>query len=372
MKARDIIPLLKQTFKEWGEDKASRLAAALSYFAIFSIAPFLIIIIAVAGFIWGQDAVEGRVIGEIGGIVGVEAAQMIQTMLAGVYDPAQGIIATVISAVILIFAASGLFAQLQDSLNVIWEVQVRPDLGIKGVIRTRFLSFLLILLIGLLLVLFLVLSAVISGFSDILGGLFPGAAIVITLVNLLLAFGVGTLLFAMIYKILPDAEVQWGDVWLGAAFTALLFAIGIELIGLYMGHVAVASTYGAAGSLVVLLLWIFYTAQILFFGAEFTQVYANRFGSEIVSSKHAIPMSEKSRIQQGMPHREKFEAEARKEPGRGVAVEVHEGIKSETKYLPDTTGRPKTPAERSMAALGGIMLALVGSVGTALIRSRRG
>jgi membrane protein len=372
MKARDIFPLLKQTFKEWSEDKASRLAAALSYFTIFSLAPFLLIVIAVAGFFWGQDAVEGRLIGEIEGVVGAESGQMIQTMLSGVYDPAQGIIATSISVVILIFAASGLFGQLQDSLNVIWEVQPKPDLGIKGVIRTRFLSFTLILGVAFLLMVSMVLSAVISAFSEFLAGLFPGATIVITLVNLLISFGVVTLLFAMIYKVLPDAEVQWSDVWLGAAFTALLFAIGKELIGLYMGNVAVGSTYGAAGSLVVILLWIFYSAQILFFGAEFTQVYANRFGSKIVPSEHALPMTEKARIQQGMPHKETFEAVVKKKPGHAVAVETHEGIKSQTKYLPDKTDRPKTPAERSMAALGGIFVALVGFAGTAFIRSRRG
>jgi membrane protein len=371
MKARDIFSLLKQSFSEWGEDKAPRLAAALSYFAIFSIAPFLIIVIAIAGFIWGQDAVEGRVFGQIEGAVGAEAAQMIQTMLAGVHDPAQGIIATVIGVGLLIFAASGLFAQLQDSLNVIWEVQPRPDLGIKGVLRTRLLSFLLILGIGVLLLLFLIASAIIAGFSEIIGDLFPGAAIVIFLANLLLTFAVVTLLFAMMYKVLPDAKIQWSDVWLGAAFTALLFAIGKELIGLYMGHVAVGSAFGAAGSLVVLLLWIYYSAMILFFGAEFTQVYANRYGSKIVPAEYAIPMTEKSRIQQGMPHRHTVDAVARKEPGRIPAVESKEGIKTDTKYMPDTTDRPRTPPERSMAALGGLVVALIGFVGTTFIRSRR-
>jgi membrane protein len=372
MKAKDLFPLLKQTFKEWSEDKASRLAAALSYFTIFSLAPFLIIVIAVAGFFWGEQAVEGRIMDQIQGMVGAEGAQMIQTMLAGAYDPAQGIIATVISVVILLFAASGLFGQLQESLNVIWEVQPKPDRGIKGIIRDRFLSFTLILGVAFLLLVSLVLSAATSAFSETLAGMFPGAGLVFTLVNLIVTFGVVTLLFAMIFKVLPDAKVKWSDVWLGAAFTALLFAIGKELIGLYLGNVAVGSTYGAAGSLVVILLWIFYSAQILFFGAEFTQVYANRFGSRIVPAENAIPMTEKSRIQQGMPHRETFQAAARKEPGRAVAVEPHQGIKAKTKYFPDTTGRPKTPAERSMAALGGVFVAIIGFVGTTFIRSRRG
>jgi membrane protein len=372
MKAKDIFPLLKQTFKEWSEDKASRLAAALSYFTIFSLAPFLIIVIAVAGFFWGQQAVEGRIMNQIGDLVGVEGAQMIQNMLAAAYDPAQGLIATVISVVILLFAASGLFGQLQDSLNVIWEVQPKPDRGIKGIIRDRFMSVTLIIGVAFLLLVSLVLSAGISAFSDLLGDLFPGAGIVIQVVNLLISFGVVTLLFAMIYKVLPDAQVQWSDVWLGAAFTALLFAIGKELIGLYLGNVAVGSAYGAAGSLVVILLWVFYSSQILFFGAEFTQVYANRFGSKIVPAENAVPMTEKSRIQQGMPHRETFNAIASKRPGRPVAVETHQGIKMQTKYLPDTTGRPKTPAERSMAALGGVLVALIGFAGTAFIRSRKG
>jgi membrane protein len=372
MKAKDFFTLLKKAIKKWGEDKASRLAAALSYYAIFSIAPFLIIVIAVAGFIWGQDAVEGRVIGEIEGIVGADTAQMIQTMLAGIYDPAQGIIATVISLGILIFAASGLFTQLQDSLNVIWGVQQKPDLGIKGVIRTRLLSFFLILGVGVLLLLFLIASAVITGFSDRLGGLFPGAAIVIFLVNLVLKFGVITLLFAMIFKVLPDAQVRWSDVWLGAAFTAFLFVIGIELIGLYMGQVAVGSAFGAAGSLVVLLLWIYYSAQILFFGAEFTQVYANRFGERIMPAEHAILLTERTRLEQGMPHRETLDLIASKKQGQIVTVETHAGVETKTKYLPDTTDRPITPAERSMTALGGVVVALIGFAGTAFIRSRKG
>jgi membrane protein len=372
MKARDIVPILKQTFKEWSEDKASRLAAALSYFTIFSLAPFLIIVIAIAGFFWGQQAVEGKIMGQVADLIGAQGAEMVQTMLAAAYDPAQGLVATIISFVILLFAASGLFGQLQDSLNVIWEVQPKPDRGIKGLIRDRFMSVTLIVGVAFLLLVSLVLSAGISAFNDVLAGLFPGAGIAIQIVNLLVSFVVVTLLFAMIYKVLPDAQVQWRDVWLGAAFTALLFAIGKELIGLYLGNVAAGSAYGAAGSLVVILLWVFYSSQILFFGAEFTQVYANRFGSKIIPAENALPMTEKARIQQGIPHRETFNAIAVKHPGRPVAVETYQGIKMKTKYLPDKTDRPKTPAERSMAALGGILVAFLGAVGTAFIRSRRG
>lgn len=372
MKLKDIWELIRDAFKEWSEDKASRLAAALSYYTIFSLAPLLIIVIAVAGFFWGEAAVEGRIFEQIQGLVGTEGAQMIETMIAGASEPTTGIVATIISVVLLLFAASGLFGQLQDSLNVIWEVQPKPGRGIMSVIKTRFLSFTMVLGVAFLLLVSLLLSAALAAISEFFTELLPGSDLILQILTFVISFGVITLLFAMIYKVLPDAEIAWGDVWLGAAVTALLFTIGKELIGLYLGRAAVGSTYGAAGSLVIILLWVFYSAQILFFGAEFTQVYANRFGSRIRPAEHAMRVTEEVRARQGIPHRSAMEAaagdEVRKagpEPARRYPRRAQEG------YGPGMLRPLRTPAEKSMAALAGLAVALIGFVSTSFIRRRR-
>jgi membrane protein len=308
MKAASIAPLLKETFAEWTEDKVSRLAAALAYFTIFSIAPLLIITISVAAIFFGEEAAQGQIVGQIQGLMGQEGAAAIESMIANANQMEGGVIASLIGIVMLLIGASGVFGQLQDALNTIWEVAPKPGQGITNFVRSRFLSFGMVLVIAFLLLVSLVLSAVIVGISSYVTGVIPGLGVVAEGINFIVSFGVITLLFALIYRVLPDVEIAWGDVWIGAAFTAFLFTIGRTLIGLYLGNAAVGSAYGAAGSLVVVLIWIFYSAQILLFGAEFTQVYARRYGSHIRPASFAVPLSDEDRVQQGIPRAEYVEA----------------------------------------------------------------
>lgn len=278
--------LLKLTYQGWKKDNASRLAAALAYYTIFSLAPMLVIAIAVAGLIWEREAVQGAVMNQIGGLVGSQGSEFVADLLEGASNPREGIAATIIGIITLLFGALGVFNALHEALNTIWEVKVEDTKGIwnsiKKVVVNRFLSFTMILGIGFMLLVSLVISTAISAFGTWIGGLFPFQEFILQIINLVISIGVITISFALIFKVLPDANVAWRDVWIGAFFTAILFSIGKTLIGLYLGSSAVASSFGAAGSLVLLLLWIYYSAQILFFGAEFTQVYANQLGSRIV------------------------------------------------------------------------------------------
>lgn len=310
MKPKVIVELLKETFKEWQEDKASRLAAALAYYTAFSIAPLIIIAIAIAALVFGEEAARGGIEDQLRGLIGQQGAEAVEEMIKNSSKPAEGTIATIISVVFLLFGASGVFGQLQDSLNTIWEVAPKPGRGVMGFIKDRFLSFAMVLGIGFLLLVSLILSAVLAGLSNVLGSMMPGMSFLWSLLNFFISFGVITLLFALIYRVLPDAKIAWGDVWFGAIITALLFTIGKSLIGLYLGNSSVGSTYGAAGSFVVLLLWVNYSAQILFFGAEFTQVYANKYGSRIVPTENAVRLTEQDRVQQGIPRSSHIEAMA--------------------------------------------------------------
>lgn len=292
MKIKTIFALLKETVSEWNKDKASRLAAALAYYTVFSLSPLLIIVIAIAGAVFGEEAVRGEIVGQIQGLVGKEGAEFIQAAIANASKPqAGGGFASLISIGVLLFGASGLFAQLQDALNTIWEVQPDPKQGVASFIRSRFLSFSMVLGIGFLLLVSLVLSAGLSAVVSYLSHLLPEVASLLQVANYILSFVVTTVLFGLIYKFLPDVKITWSDVLIGAAITSLLFALGRYLLGLYLGNSSFGSSYGAAGSLVVILAWVYYAAQILFFGAEFTQVYARRYGSQIVPDKNAVPIS---------------------------------------------------------------------------------
>lgn len=318
MKVSAFFPLLKATFSEWMEDKAPRLAAALAYFTVFSLAPLLIIAISIAAIFFGEEAARGQIVGQIQGLVGQEGGAAIETMIANANQMEGGVVATTVGIVTLLIGASGVFGQLQDALNTIWEVAPKPGRGIANFIRSRFLSFGMVVVIGFLLLVSLVVSAVLTGISTYMAGMLPGFALLWKIVNFLVSFGVITLLFALMYKVLPDVQITWGDVWIGAAVTALLFTIGRTLIGIYLGSAAIGSAYGAAGSLVVVLVWVFYSAQILLFGAEFTQVYARRYGSKIRPAPTAVPLTDKGRAQQGIPRNEYVkeiaEAEARQTP----------------------------------------------------------
>jgi len=280
--------LLKLSFQDWKEDKASRLSAALAYYTIFSLAPMLLIILAVTSLFWSRDAVQGQVLNQVEGLVGAEGRTFISDLLTSASSPARGIFGTIVGVVTLIFGALGVFNELHNALNTIWEVEEEEETksgfieGIKKILFGRLLSFGMILGIGFLLLVSLVISAGLSAVQETVGNAVPVSEILLQIVNLVISIGVITVLFALIFKFLPDAEIAWRDVWLGAFVTALLFSLGKFLIGLYLGNSAVASSFGAAGSLVLLLLWIYYSAQILLFGAEFTQVYANQYGSKIV------------------------------------------------------------------------------------------
>lgn len=290
MSPKQMWRLLKETVQEWQQDKASRLAAALAYYTVFSLAPLLVLVIAIAGSIFGTESARNQLTSQIQGLVGSSGAEVVTSALENASQPGanQGVIASAISIALLIFGASGVFVQLQDSLNTIWNVEPKPGQGIVYFIQKRLLSFSMILVIGFLLLVSLVVSTALAAFSGFLN---QGLAGLSWLLNFVISIGLITLLFAAIFKYLPDAKIGWKDVTVGAFITALLFNLGKYLLGLYLGNSSFASTYGAAGSLVVLLAWIYYSAQILFFGAEFTQVYARRFGSRIMPDKHAVVTS---------------------------------------------------------------------------------
>lgn len=277
------LELLKQTFFDWKADRAPRLAAALAYYTVFSIAPLLLIAISVAALWFGRDAAQEQIVSQISGVVGENSAQAISGMLQAAGKSGTGIIAAVIGAFALVFGATGVFMQLQDALNTIWEV--KPKKGIKGVIVHRLLSLGVVLAIGLLILASLVASSFLA--STALPSWIPGSALIWRLVSIAVDLGVLTILFALIFKYLPDVKIAWRHVWVGSVVTALLFAVGKFALGMYLGRVAVSSAYGAAGSIIVLLLWIYYSAQILLFGAEFTQVHASRFAKSLEPSDNA-------------------------------------------------------------------------------------
>jgi Predicted membrane protein len=288
--------LLKITYSQWQRDQASLMAAALAYYTVFSLAPLSIIVIAIAGSVFGEQAAKGELVAQIQDVIGRDGAQLIQTAIenASQLDPSQGPIPTLINIGVLLFGASVVFTQLQKSLNRIWELEVKPGNGIKHFLRKRLLSFSMVLVIAFLLLVSLVISTILVILGNYLRGLVPGFTYLWQVTNFFVSFGIVTLLFAMIFKILPDAKIAWRDVWMGAALTAVLFNIGKSLLGFYLGHTTFASAYGAAGSLVIILTWVFYSAQILFLGAEFTQVYVRKWGKEIIPADHAILVAKSS------------------------------------------------------------------------------
>ncbi|HLV36435.1 MAG TPA: YihY/virulence factor BrkB family protein [Spirillospora sp.] len=277
--ARTVFDLFRETFQEWSEDNAARMAAALAYYTVFSIGPLLVIVTAVAGLAFGQDAVRDRLDEQIAGLVGPESAAFIQEIIKNASDPGEGLLATVIGIATLLLGAMGVFQQLQDALNTAWDVSSQSGGGLLVMIRSRLISFGMVLVVGLLLLISLVLSAALAALNNLVSGFIPQLQLLAHILNFVVSFGIITLLFALIYKYLPETDIAWRDVWVGSALTALLFTVGKQLIGLYLGNSGLSSTYGAAGSFVVILVWIYYSAQILLFGAEFTQVFARRFGS---------------------------------------------------------------------------------------------
>jgi len=315
-----MLTLLKDTFREWREDGANRLAAALAYYTTFSLAPLLVLIIAIAGLAGGREAAQTRTMAQVEDLLGTEGREFVQGMIESASQPETGLAATFLGAVTLLFGALGVFGELQNSLNTIWEVKPKPARnwmdGVRRFIGRRLLSFTMVLGIGFLLLASLVVSAAVSALGEYIGSRWTPAdqdinAQGLALLNFIISFIVITFLFAMIFKFLPEIKIAWKDVWLGAAVTSALFSLGKFLIGLYLGRSEVGNTFGAAGSLAILLIWVYYSAQILFFGAEFTQVYANRYGSRIVPDPDMVKITELERAEKGIPHEKNLKKASR-------------------------------------------------------------
>ena len=271
-----LVPrLLWAAIKAWSKDNVPRLGASLAYYTLFALSPILVIAIGIAGSVFGADAVRGRIVGEIDGLIGRQGAEAVQSLLQGIHRDQAGALAVVLGAITLIIAASGAFLELQHALNTIFRVKTDPKKsGIERLILSRLRSFGLVVSIGFLLMVSLLVSAALSALSARIPLSEFGGPVVLQAINVVVSLGVMTLLFGVIYRVLPDVRLAWRDVWTGAFVTSLLFSIGKLLIGLYLGQSSVASSYGAAGSIVVLLVWVYYSAQVALLGAEFTRVYA--------------------------------------------------------------------------------------------------
>ncbi|MBJ6123989.1 YihY/virulence factor BrkB family protein [Microvirga splendida] len=275
----DTWRLLKVAFAGWWNDRAMSLGASIAFFTVFSLAPMLLAAIAVAGLVFGREAAQGAIVAELGGMIGNNEASFLESMIASAGNVGSGIIGTAVGIVTFLLLVTGAVVELQDDLNIIWKAKPPASYGIMSFIRTRLVSLALVLGIGFLLLVSLVIDTGLTALGSYLEANFSGATIILRFLNSLVAFAVATLLFAMMFKLLPAVEIQWSDVWTGALVTALLFTLGKFLIGYYLGKSNVASSYGAAASIITILLWIYYSALILLFGAEFTKAYAESRGS---------------------------------------------------------------------------------------------
>jgi len=291
----NVFGLLKRTFQEWLEDKAPQLGAALAYYTVFSLAPLILVLLAIVGVIFRDDPAGAwnKITQQMSYFLDRSAVQVVENIAQKDSEPGKSTIATVIGVALAIFGASGVFGQLQDALNTIWGVKAKPGGGIWGFLRNRFLSFAMVAGVCFLLLVSLTLESLLKAFSHYVQSVLLGGIVVALAVYLIFDFAIVVLLFAMIFKFLPDVQIQWRDVWIGAVITAILFGIGKWLLGLYLGSGAAGSAYGAASSLITLLLWVYYSSQILLFGAEFTQVYAARAGRAFKPTEYAVRVETK-------------------------------------------------------------------------------
>jgi membrane protein len=282
--------MVKQALQAWIDDYAPSMGAALAYYTAFSLAPLLVVAIALAGLIFGQDAARGEIVAQIRGLVGDVGGDAVRDLLASASRPATSLVASIIGIATLLLGATSVFGELQSALDRIWRSPALGESqGLVGLIRTRLLSFGMVIAIGFLLLVSLVLSAALSAVGRWGDQLFPGWGLVLQLLNQAVGFALTTVLFAMAYRILPRAQIAWSDVWVGAAVTAALFTIGKFFIGLYIGRAGITSSFGAAGSLVVILVWVYYSAQVFLLGAEFTWVFAHRQGSQAGTTPQPAP-----------------------------------------------------------------------------------
>lgn len=288
-KIKAYLNLLKKSFTSFIEDNAFKLSASLSYYTVFSLGPVLIIIISLAGAIYGQEAVQGKIYNQIGGLLGPKAAIQIQEIIKNTYQNGDSTMGTIIGIVLLIIGSTGVFIEMQDSINYVWSVKAKPKKGWMRLIRNRLLSFSLIVSMGFILLVSLIVSALLSSLSDVIQRYFSDSLIfVFHLVNFIVVLGVVSFLFAVIFKILPDAHIKWKDAFIGAAFTAILFLLGKTGINFYISKSDLGNTFGAAASIVIILTWVYYSSLILYFGAEFTKLYALEMGDGIKPDETAV------------------------------------------------------------------------------------
>jgi membrane protein len=285
---KDLWSLLKDSAIAWDDDDLVEQGAALAYYTVFALSPFLILMIVLSSVGFGQEASSGHLVDQIRGLIGIEGAQFVQTLITNAYRADSNLLATVVSMIMVFLGASAVFVQLRKSLNASWRVTHKPMGTIRGFIQTRLFAIAVILGIGFLLLVSLVFSAILAAVSDYLGRNISQLAGLVNVVEFLVSFVGVTIMFALMFKFIPDASVNWSDVWVGAAVTSVLFALGKLVIGLYLGNGAIGSAFGAASSLVIIMLWAFYSAQIVLFGAEFTRLYATRFGSGIRPGVNAV------------------------------------------------------------------------------------
>lgn len=287
LRPHHFIRLIVRAAKAWSDDYAPSMGAAISYYTVFSLAPLLVIVIALAGAVFGREAVEGQIVAQLGGMIGQEGASLVQSLVAASSDTEKGLVAGLVSAVVLLVGATTVFAELQSALDRIWHVppSAKPQ-GIRATLRARLMSFGLILALVFLLMTSLAVSAALAAFGAFTSKLMPGFEALLQMANFAVSFGIVTVLFAAIFKFMPSTKIAWRDVWVGAVTTALLFEIGKFLIGLYLGKSSMRESFAAAGSLVVLIAWVYYAAQIFLLGAEFTKVYAQDHGS--VAAREAM------------------------------------------------------------------------------------
>lgn len=290
----NIVQILKDTIKGFSQDKGLKLSASLSYYTVFSMAPLLLLIISLAGAFFGRVASEGRIFNELNGLIGSQAAQQIQQVIRNLELSGKTTMSVIIGTVTLIIGATTVFGEIQDSINMIWKVKAKPKKGWVKLIKDRLMSGSVIVGLGFLLVVSLIINGALVALNDVLKGYFPDITLLIfNIINIAVSFMVITILFGVIFKVLPDAKIKWKDVRAGAFFTACLFMLGRYLIGIYITTTGAGSPYGAAGSLIVILLWVYYTAAILYIGAEFTRVYALFRGARIQPADYAVFIEQK-------------------------------------------------------------------------------
>jgi membrane protein len=284
MGAKKLLPILKATFTGWNTHEAPRLGAALAFYTVLSLSPLVILVVAVAGLVFSRSTAQTQISSQVQAMIGVEGGKAVESMLANAQKPAAGILGSIVGLISLLFGASGVFTELRSALNLIWGVRAEQSSGVVGLLRERFFSFGMVLSIGFLLLVSLVISAVLAAVGKFFGTLLPIPSQVLAALNFLLSYFGVAVLFALIFRFVPEAKVRWRHVWLGALVTAMFFTIGKTLIGLYLGKSSIGSAYGAAGSVIVVIVWVYYSAQIFFFGAEFTHAYA----------EHLLPNAEAS------------------------------------------------------------------------------